>query len=225
MKRKSSDEQEEERCTSASEATNPTVATQQSDFRRVLHCKAAGEIQGPNLAGPQIKAFMKAVSGYLKLNNTYAETKGIKKSLKFPRNCPVCVGDLTIALLFISQHQISVITHKFIGSSLSPKYADANVLSAPPASVFRKHSQSLTGRKFAFPLVRPLSIVSHKSPRRIGLGGMYCTLKRRLYCMVQRKVPEEIKAAETGLRSEKLTMRRNLLMHAPVTRQPEGRRV
>lgn len=87
-----------------------------------------------------------------------------------------------------------------------------------PASVFRKCSQALTGRKFAFPLVRPLSIVSRKSPRRIGLGGMYCTFKRRLYCKVQGKVPKEIKAAEPGLGGGgALTLRRSLLMHVPVT--------
>lgn len=95
-----------------------------------------------------------------------------------------------------------------------------------PASVFRKRSQSMTGRKFAFPLGSPLSIVSHKSPRRIGLGEMYCTLKRRLDCTVGRKVPEEIKAAERTQDSvgllRKLTMRRNLLTRSPVAGRPEG---
>lgn len=43
--------------------------------------------------------------------------------------------------------------------------------------------------------------------------------------MVQQKVPKEIKAAERTQPLRKLTMQRNSLMHAPVTGQPEGRRI
>lgn len=98
----------------------------------------------------------------------------------------------------------------------------------PPASVFRKHSQSVTGRKFAFPLGRPLSIVNHKSPRRMGLGETHCTSKRRLYCTVQRKVPREIKARErdSGLtRAAEETHNEEKLINAPAChRRPEGGR-
>ena len=56
-----------------------TCRVPRQPHNRGLPQESSKRHQAPDLPGPQIKALITAVSGDLKLNNTWAETRGIQK--------------------------------------------------------------------------------------------------------------------------------------------------
>ena len=174
------------------EGAEPMVQTcrvPRQPHNRGLPQESSKRHQAPDLSGPQIKALITAVSGDLKLNNTWAETGGIQKFEIPELSCLHRGSDHSCFIYTPASNKHFYPTDSWeVASPHPPQHPHPHphptrkcwcyCTFCPTSHCFGRHSQSLTGRKFAFPLARPLSIVSHKSPGRIGLGETNCTLKK-----------------------------------------------